>query len=189
MWNGGMYSYRGSCGNGDEIDPITTVLRYRGSSAASTLDALGLTWTSDTQEFRDVGRCVSGDFGQADDAATKWCLLFRCANERWHARGHINSTPDPNTGTWASLTPHWDASDGSNLDSCVHWVPAVFNGPGGFTGSGFVAGKDYLYTRLVTENNYHFEGAQYWDNIQQMLQCNGAHDMTGSNGWVNIIDG
>lgn len=189
MWNGGMYSYEDTCADGTHIDPITTVIRYRGSSAAATLDGLGMTYTSDTQQFRDVGRCVAGDFGQADDAATKWCLLFRCANERWHARGHINSTPDPNTGTWASLTPHWDSSDGSSLDLCVHWVPAVFDGPGGFGGSGFDAGKDYLYTRLVTENNYHFEGAQYWDNLLQRRQCNGAHDMTGSNGWVNIIDG
>jgi hypothetical protein len=189
MWNGGMYSYGGSCANGEEIDPITTVIRYHGNVAATTLDGLGMTYTTDTQQFRDVGNCVPGDFGQANHDFWKLCLIVVCAQERWHARGHINSTPDPHSGTWASLTPHWDASDGSPIDSCIHWVPAVYNGPENFPGSGFDAGRDWLYWRLVVENGYRFEARQYWDNLAKMLQCNGNHDITGSDGYANIIDG
>jgi hypothetical protein len=182
-----MYSYGGTCRNGEEIDPVTTVLRH--ASAANqihdTLVGIGLdVEAGSNQNFRDNAGCASGEISVADDDGWELCGQIICASNRWHVRGNVVSTADPAGGFWASATPHRDSSDGSPIDSCGH-VVLPYVEVDGFSGSGFDVGKDWLWYRLVHDQGHYFEGAQYWDNRLQMQQCNG--DWTGSNGWVNII--
>jgi hypothetical protein len=189
QWLGGMYSYNPGCATGQQIDPVTTVLRH-GNSAADVHDSLVSTGldveAGAEQSFQDNGRCVIGEISVADDGLTKLCGFpaFVCASDRWHARANVVSSADPAGGYWASSTPHRDSSDGSPIDQCGHVIHQSIE-IDGFSGSGFDVGKDWLWWQLVAEQGRFFEGAQYWDNIASMYQCNG--ELTGSNGWVNVI--
>ena len=61
MWNGGEYSYDAGCADGDRIDPVTTVIRIWGSTAAEHFAHHTLDVGADTQHYRDGGGCVEGD--------------------------------------------------------------------------------------------------------------------------------
>jgi hypothetical protein len=173
----------------DNIDPVTTVYR-RASTATDLTNHIrhhgGLTHQTSLQHFRDNGSCVEGEIGLADEGGTSGCFpQLVCGSTRWHVRGNINSRSDPQGGVWASLTPHWDSSDGSPADACGHIVRPVYDGGDNYSGSGFDAGKDWFWWQTVQVGGHHFEGAQYWDNRLTNVQCNGEE--TGSNGWVNVI--
>jgi len=197
MWNGGEYSYDAGCADGDRIDPVTTVIRIWGSTAAEHFAHHTLDVGADTQHYRDGGGCVEGEISLATNDGNTFCP-YPCAESRWHVRCNINSTADPWSGTWAGCTPHWDQADG--FLPCWHWVPAVFGDrwPGlNPLGSGFDAGRDYLYHLMVVEGDHLFMGSEYWGNRHEMEQCAGEDvppdlddpDTTGSDGWVNYIRG
>ncbi len=188
MWLGGLYSYGDTCVDGQEVDPVTTVLRHASNQNQfhDVLHGIGLTYETDHQRYRDDTSCVDGEIGQADDGLTRICTNgIICASSRWHVRGNVvMGRSDPVGGYWGSFTPHRDSSDGSPADLCGHVVEDQVT-VDGFSGTGFTIGRDWLYYKLVVERGYHFEGRQYWDNRKLMHQCNG--DWSGSDGWTNVI--
>ncbi len=188
-----MAASRASCGvssdNGEETDPVTTVLRKGTADEIRThLDNhAGLDHDAGSnQRFRDNSGCVEGEISMASAGGAQACWKGICATDRWHIRCNILSTPDPAGGgkNWASCTPHRDTNNGAVYDGCGH-VVEDFIEVDGFSGSGFDVGKDWLWWELVHDDGHYFEGAQYWDNRLRMRQCNG--DLSGSNGWVNVI--
>lgn len=172
--NGGEYSYGTTCQNGTEIDPITTVFMTNASETniiskfrdigMNTGPGVGTT----KQNYRDNGGCVQGEISQATDDAFGPCVWGLCANSRWHARCNVYSQPGP-TGTWATCTPHWDSGEGVIYDSCVHFVPATYDGNDNYTGSGFDAGRDWLWWQLVHERGQGFNGVQNYANVQVIV--------------------
>ena len=75
-------------------------------------------------------------------------------------------------------------------DFCVHYVPAVCNGGESYSGSGFDAGRQWMWWQLVHDYGLDWLGVHFWDNWQRMQQGagpNGIDDRTGSNGWVDYI--
>ena len=198
MWNGGEYSYDPGCADGGRIDPVTMVIRIRATDAADHFAHHSLSVDGGSpQQFRDAGGCVEGEITLATNDGEQLCgepiPFYPCAETRWHVRCYINSTVDPHGGTWASCTPHWDQADGTL--PCWHWVPAIFGDrwPGmDPLGSGFDAGRDYLYHLMVREGGHPFMGVEYWGNRHEMSQCAGdgaKPDTSGSTGWVNYIGG
>jgi hypothetical protein len=184
---GGQYSYRGNCFAGEEVDPVTTVVRHGSPSEieAHLINDAGFSATSESpQLFKDNGWCGPGELSLGTTAGMEICFGLLCAKERWHVRCNIVSTGGPAGLQWASCTPHRDSADGSVFDGCTHVVHS-FISVEGFSGSGFDVGRDWLWTKLVQGDGHFFEGAQYWGNTMRMLQCNG--ELTGANGWVNVI--
>jgi hypothetical protein len=187
-WLGGSYSYGSGCADGGEIDPVTTVFRYAGSTQEvhDDLVSIGLgVEAGSEQSFRDNGGCPTGEISVADDDGWSPCFpQVVCASDRWHVRANVVSTGDPTGGYWASATPHRDSGDGSPADGCGHVVRDYVE-VDGFSGSGFDVGKDWVWWQMVHDGGDYFEGAQYWDNRLMMSQCDDT--LSGSNGWVNVI--
>lgn len=185
--DGGAYSYDDECE--ESIDPVTMIIRFVGIAAAEHVAHHGQqpldVAVGGEQHYIQYGNCYEGPVSQGSNNGSEPCFpQFACPQSRWHARCS-EWLPDPEFGTWASCTPHWDQAQNQ---LCWHFVPAQFGDrwPGlNPEGSGFDAGRDYLYHILVVEGDHEFDGAQYWGNIHRRQQCNG--DMSGSNGWVNFI--
>lgn len=115
------------------------------------------------------------------------------------ALGLVGSVPDPGGGTFSVCTPHWDQDGGGywflGKHGCWHYVPAVFgdtwDGPGGAFPSyisGFTAGQEYLYQLLVVQGGHRFLGSYYYENDQEMSQCEEVGDQTRSDGFVYFIE-
>lgn len=185
---GGQYSYRGNCMPGEEIDPVTTVLRHGSPSDIEShliTDGSFSATNESPQLFTDDGWCGPGELSLGTAAGMEICVGLLCAKERWHVRCNIvNSAGDPSGLQWASCTPHRDSADGSVFDGCTHVVHAYVS-VDDYEGSGFDVGRHWLWTKLVEEDAHFFEGVQYWGNTMRMLQCNG--ELAGSNGYVNVI--
>jgi hypothetical protein len=213
--NGGAYSYEPGCNVAnwnDEIDPVTTLL-FAGTGVFSeqvaeswivgALEAIGLTTgphelfhypggsydPNTLQHFVNHGACVEGEIGQADRLGAKWCIdEGPCAETRWHVRCNVVSIPSA-VGYWASCTPHWDAEEGYVYDGCGHYVQEDFDGrdeDNHIPGSGFDAGRDWLWWHLVQVSGWDFIGYSYFDNIHQQQQCVADQQPT-ADGKVNLI--
>ncbi len=95
---GGQYSYRGNCLPGEEVDPVTTVLRYGTASEIEShlIRDGGFTATNESpQLFKDNGWCGPGELSLGTAAGMEICFGLLCAKERWHVRCNIVSTGDP----------------------------------------------------------------------------------------------
>jgi hypothetical protein len=214
--SGGDYSYNDGCTQ--RIDPVGLVIRRNGDDVAQHLSHHGdeplnenvvSEWGNEGRQhfldaplpFPPIHSCVWGEVSQADKDGHDYCGLIPCAASRWHVRCNIMEGADPDGGTWAACTPHWDEKDGT--EPCWHWVPAVFgdrwDGPGGLEAniSGFTAGVDYVYYVLVAEGPHRFMGSYWYGNDELMHQCvpndperfpGDDGDWTGGDGWVNFIE-
>ena len=129
--------------------------------------------------FRDNGACVEGDITRATSPGWHYCGLGVCIDSRWHTRCVVHSQPSA-YGYWASCTPHWD------WPACFkHEVPPIYNGTENYSGSGFDAGRDWLWWQLIQESGMTFVGPVSFNNTAPHTQCNG--DVTIANGRVNVI--
>ncbi len=201
--DGGEYSFDEGCHPGVEIDPITTILisdePTHTDAQQQTEDALtdaglehGVNAATTRQYFSDHGYCVEGSITQASKDSQGWGGIGLWWESRWHTRCNVVSLPSP-VGYWSACTPHWDETD-SDCPSAIpqvpgnHYVPDVFNdhvpNQGDWEGSGFDAGRDWLWTELI-EDGMSFVGYLDYDNVQPMQQCNGQ--WTQADGKVNII--
>jgi len=182
-------------------DPITMIIRQVGETAATHVTHHGSLNEDDPvqpalaldvgnpQYYYEVTRCTEGQVSQANkgDNCGLSCFPPFTPNSRWHMRCRANGAiADPAGGTFAACTPHYDQAAG-----CGHVVQATFGDtwPGlNPNGSGFDAGRDYLYYLLVTVGGHQFQRVQYWGNRDKMLQCDNQ-TWSGSNGYVNEIGG
>lgn len=176
---GGSYANDAPC-QGGTADPITTVLLTTSTTASDALQLtsdrlyeIGMTsgynplWTT-KDSFRDEGGCVEGEITRATNEGWQACTtppLFICTVSRWHARGNLYSVPSA-FGYWSPVTPHWEAPacprDLTGVEN--HYVPAVYNGPENYSGSGFDAGRDWLCWQLVHQYGMQDMGSVSYDN-------------------------
>jgi len=196
---GGDYSYGSTCQDGTEIDPITTIFLTTTTSPNDSLQLahdrlleIGMTsdfnalWTT-RQSFRDEGGCVEGEITRATNEGWHPCadLPPICVDSRWHTRCNLYSVASP-YGYWLTCTPHWDEPGCPNSAGVKsHYVPSIFRGPGGFTGTGFDAGRDWTWWQLVHQYGMPDLGTVFYDNRMLHRQCNG--DLTNTDGRVNVI--
>ncbi len=108
--------------------------------------------------------------------------------ERWHLRAWVTFGLGHLTwGKFAVATPHFDDDD----NDCGHFVPQIYPYDDiypGFQGSGFDAGREWVYQRFVLEGGHGFGGSHYWGNRTPIKQGCGNNQWPSSNGNVYFIE-
>lgn len=182
------YSYDGdheACVDPSEWkDPITVAFVY--GAAPAVVDyhgrAYGDAWgdDDDEQRFYDHGRCGFEDVDLSNHEEFP-------PRGRYHMRAHTATNgsggwdEDPQWGVFSVATPHRDEPTLDCVGESGHIVPEEYYGV-----SGFVAGRQDVLERWVTNGDHYIAAWDYWYNTAAILQCDEENE-PASAGWVAYV--